>query len=437
MNSPRGGVPWRTVGSIGLVMVLAVSVLWSIIRQVDTTDVPSDEPTAGAATEVPTPAPTDPPGTPPGTPENGEPVHAIGSLPWMLLHAPDRLSDGTLPLNDIASYADLATWCASHGIATPTSLDDPALARWLQATATLAIPSGLREHGTDASFRQAYGFSLFDVQQLLVVGQAPDYVTIMRGTFDANALQNAWVASGYQAVEIDGITIWTLAPNDTIDLSPPESRPAMGALNNIVLLPDGTLIAATRTSRLESAIKAATGQAAPLAANEAIAPLLLPGTGLDELGTAVLAKGTMLEGTGATMPVPSGTPDAFAPLPGTPTIAGEMPESIAVVIGLPLPNEPSMATPATRSDLSMRMYLVMDGTEDALTARQVISSRLANDSSPVTAVPYRERIRLDRTSILERVGHPVVVLECSLLGDDRDWLAMIGNRDLGFAFWLP
>src|SRR5699024_7550335 len=137
-----------------------------------------------------------------------------------------------------------------------------------------------------------------------------DFVIIMRGDFDGDALHAAWVQSGYQAVRTHGYTIWSLFPGDAVDLSAPASRPALGNMNNVVLLDDGTLIATSRLSRMEETLRVVRGDAPSLARNPAIASLRAPGAGAEQLASAVIFKGTVLA-TERSTPVASPTmPDA-------------------------------------------------------------------------------------------------------------------------------
>ncbi|MDQ3655423.1 MAG: hypothetical protein M3457_10120, partial [Chloroflexota bacterium] len=314
----RHALPWLRIVSIVAVMAMLVSVLWIVIRQVDDTDVGNLESTEAVASPEASPPGTPPPATPPGpaTPEgNDGPAWTAGSLPDLLTYAPDRLADDSLPLNDIARYADIAGWISAHGITTPTSLADPALPEWKAELVNLAIPLSLRERGLEPVWQNTYGFDLTQVEQVLIIGQAPDYVMILRGTFDAASLQAAWVASGYQAVEVEGATVWSLFPGDTIDLSAQESRPAMGTLNNMVLLDDGTLVAAAKTSRVGSVLDVVSGGAPSLAENGDIAALLLPEAGTEGLASAVISKGSLLQTSEAAMAGPVATPTS-SPEPG-------------------------------------------------------------------------------------------------------------------------
>ena len=240
------------------------------------------------------------------------------SLPELLAYAPDRLSDGSLPLNDVVRYANIARWSASGTVTVPSGRADPQAGAWLESLAPLALPAALRERGLDPAWASAYGFDLTQVDQVLVVGHAPDYVMVLRGRFDPQTLQDAWVTSGYQPVEVQGATAWSLYPEDQVDLSAPESRPGMGTLNNVLLLDDGTLITAARSSHMAATVKVIAGDAPSLAQHEHILPLLDPGA---PLVSAVISKGSLLQGTSTTMPQPSGS---------TPSTPGGVAEAMPV-----------------------------------------------------------------------------------------------------------
>lgn len=434
-------LPWRRIVTVTLVIAVGVSVLWAFIQAFDDTGVDPVDPTnvssAAATTDETPPAasPTAIPSTPVVAPE-----WAAGSLPAMLGQAPDRLADGSLPLYDVARYADIAGWMAAAGIATPTSLDDPALAVWEAQLDLLALPSSLRERGLDPEWERSYGFSLLDVSQVLSVGQAPDYVMFLRGDFDPAVLQAAWVASGYQAVEVEGQTIWSLVPGETIDLSAPESRPAMGTLNNVVLLDDGTLVAAARTSRLASVLQVDQGDAPSLAANEDVAALLLPGTRIEDLASAVIAKGSLLAapaqpvtGVAATPPGPH--------LAASPLADPAMPDVRLVLVGIPVASAAPVATPGAEPSVGeLVVVLVVEDRDAARQARPYVDEALANDRSPVTGAPYAERFG-DPDIVLgfpaDEQDPAAVTITATLERGYADWLAIVQERDFGFAAWTP
>jgi hypothetical protein len=426
-------IPWRRVVMVAIVMTFAVSAMWLVIRTFGESDIatptPPPEPTAGQTIATPTAPVHSTPTTEPATPVVTEvPQWEAGSLPAMLEMAPDRLSDDSLPLNDVAKYSDIDGWMASNGIADPLSLAGPDIAEWDAQLDALALPASLHEFGLDPIWPQTYGFDLTQVDQVLVIGQAPDYVMIMRGDFDPELLQSAWVANGYQAVELEGMTIWSLYPGDRIDLSAPESRPAMGSMNNVILLEDGTLIAAARSARLGSVLQVVNGDAPSLAEHDDVQALLQPGTGVDTLETAVLSKGSLLQGTSDSMPELAtpmpGTPEPL--LPGTPEPGDELQvgEAALVLIGIWPPND---------GQISMSIRIVMDDPGAATESAQMIQQLLRSSISPVTGTPYADRFGNPVAS----VSRGVVTVHAQMEQGPVGWLDVVSSRDLGFAFWEP
>lgn len=434
----RHHFPWLRIVAIVVVMAIVVSALWMVIRQVDDTDLDNLDPTAVPGSPEASPPGSPPAATPtdPATPEGElEPAWAVGSLPDLLGYAPDRLADDSLPLNDIARYADIAAWMDARGVATPASPVGAGVAEWQAELDNLAMPLSLRERGLDPAWQRAYGFNLTQVEQVLIIGQAPDYVMILKGAFDGPSLQAAWVDSGYQAVEVEGMTVWSLFPGDTVDLSAPESRPAMGTLNNVVVLDDGTLVAAAKTSRIESVLEVVNGGATSLAENDDIAALLLPGTGAEQLASAIVSKGTLLQTTTSAL----STPEAVDPADSMASPAAEprMPEVSTVLLGIPLPGSPTEATPAAGALHRLTMLLVFDDLTDAQGATDVVTNRLDRDRSPVTGEPYTMRMGAPRMSVLEGDDRAVVMVTGALLQGPADWLDLFAARDLGFAAWFP
>lgn len=424
-------IPWRRVVVVTVVMAIGVAALWLVIRAFGGSelDIPTPEPTVGQTVVTPTATVEATPTTEPATPVVTEvPQWEPGSLPAMLEMAPDRLSDNSLPLNDVARYSDISGWMDANGIADPESLDDPAIVEWEAQLDALALPASIREFGLDPIWLRTYGYDLTQVDQVLVIGQAPDFVMIMRGDFDPAALQAAWVASGYQAVEIEGMTAWSLYPGDGIDLSAPESRPAMGAMNNVILLEDGTLVAAARSERLGSVLRVVNGDAPSLAEHDDVAALLQPGTGVDTLVTAVLSKGSLLQAN------PDALPEIATPAPGTPEPAepgtpeaGEelrVGEVALVLIGIWPPDD---------GQVSMSVRMVMDDPATATESAQVVQQRLRHSISTVTGGPYADRFSQPVVS----VSDGVVTVHVRLEQGPEEWLDALSSRDLGFAFWAP
>lgn len=357
-----------------------------------------------------------------------------GTLPELLRYSPDRLGDDSLPLSDVAQYANINAWMRARNIDTPDGPDDPMFDAWEAELENLAIPNVLATRGNETIWIDTYGFGLVDVDQVLAVGQAPDFVLIMRGDFNADELQAAWAESGYQAIRSQDLTLWSLYPGDAVDLSAPASRPALGNMNNIVLLEDGTLIATSRLARLEQAIRAVRNEEASLDENPAVTSVLSPGTLPNRMDTAVILKGSFLTADPG-VPVAVATPErkswAGRATPIAERVVQEpaLPQAMLMLAGLDAPVGP---------DGSGRLTMVFsyDTADDAVGAAIRAERVFRMSDSPVTGEPYRDRIdvRAIRTYATGGDGFVMEIL-ASLPGGSSDWLAMIEDRDLGFVMW--
>lgn len=405
---------------IGLAIgiVLAIFIVVAVINQVLQSDQGPLEPTP-----APTLEPTLPPATPatPATPQityDPEPEPEPGSLLYMLGYAPDRLQDDSLPLSDIAQYANIQQWMDVQGVPIPTDPDDPNWPAWEQQLQALAIPEVLAARGTDDVWIRTYGFGLHQVNQVLAVGSPPDYVLVMRGNFDEDILLATWAENGYQAVRVDGVTYWSLYPGGSVDLSAPASRPALGNLNNIVLLEDGTLIATSRADRLEQTIRVVHGENSTLAENDQIRTLLVSGIEPQNLVTATLLKGTVLE-------------ELFIPIPGAvvATPATTLPQARLLLAGLHVQPEGDRRT-------TMVMVAVYDSATEATAVHNRARQLLNSGISSVTNEPYSNRVSpLSMRVVSSGGGEQLLLVHLTLLNGSSDWLQIIEDRDLGYLMW--
>ncbi len=347
---------------------------------------------------------------------NDEP--AAGSLLDLLGYAPDRLADDSLPLSDIVQYADIARWLQQQGIEVPTSPSDPSWDQWQTSLDALAIPDILASRGAETIWMDTYGFSLQQIDQVLAVGSAPDYVLILRGRFDESTLLAAWADSGYQAVRVEGVTYWSLNPGGSVDLSAPASRPALGNLNNIVLLDDGTIIATSHSARMEQTIRTVQGDQPSMAENNDIQGLLAPGVQPQNLIIAMILKGSVLE-------LPSDTPSAS--LESTPVVP--LPESDLLLVGL-IPGPTATAPP--------RFAIVAryGSAADATSAQARATQELASATSPVTGQPYRDRVTPVNMLVLATTDDDsLLVIHLDMVAGVDDWRAITEERDFGYLMW--
>jgi len=431
------------------VMTVGIAGLWMLIDRFSNVDVNDPLPPLAGGSPVATPVAEAGAIATPG--EDGINPPRAGSLPDLLRYAPDRLADDSLPLTDVARYADLQAWTASRGLATLNGLTDSSLPAWSAELDSLAIPTSLADRGLDPAWDQSYGFNLTQVHQVLIVGQAPDYVMMLRGGFDPARLQDAWVSSGYQAVEVEGTTIWTLFPGDTIDLSDTASRPAMGMLNNIVLLDDGTLVSAAKLPRLQSVLRVLNGSASSLADNPSVASLIGPATDSEDLVSAVISRGSLLESLAPDLPPPivetrtsDGSIDrSLTTMAQDAALSARMPRVDLMIIGILLPvpqgagTTPFADAPLPKPDPQLRLMLSFDDIDVARIAQRVIEQRFNQHLSPVTGAPYGDRYGAAWNRLLDAPGDPAVVeIGATLSRGAADWLAILSDRDVGFAFWL-
>lgn len=440
MRAPRLRVSLATV-VVALALVASVAViLWvlAIVRSEPSPVAPSPQPTevsivAGTPAASPAASP-EPVVSLPELPLTTVEQYHSGTLGDLLRYAPDRLADDSLPLSDVAQYANISGWMSARHVETPIGPGDPAFDAWEQELGHLAIPNVLATRSNDQVWVDTYGFRLSDVNQVLAVGQAPDLVLVVRGNFDRDHLQDAWVESGYQAVRSEGITIWSLFPGDSVDLSAPASRPALGNMNNLVLLEDGTLIATSRLSRLEQAVRAFRGTGPSLDENPQIAALLAPATYAHRLDTAIILKGSILA-TDPSTPVVMVTPERKAWVGGaTPIVAHaaqplELPAASLMLAGLEAPPDPG-APPL------FSLVLSYPDPEGAVGAAIRAERTIRMGESPVTHAPYRERIDL-LTVRTWAVAEDAFLLHITahLPQGGGDWLLILEDRDLGFVMW--
>lgn len=412
----------RIAVAIAIIISLAiVGYVYKVVRDQPSPLGPAPTTTdiAAVVTAQP-PTETPPPTAPLATPTSAaHPAVRDGSLRDLLRYAPDRLADNSLPLNDVLQYADLAGWMDCRGVPSASAPS------WSQELGALAMPDVLAQRATDAIWRETYGFDLTTVRQVLAVGQAPDYVMILRGDWSADDLQRAWGASGYQPIRRQGYTLWSLSPSDDISLSAPASRPALGTMNNLVLLDDGTLIATSRLSRLNDVISVITGNAPSLATNTRLRALLTDGTSPDDLLTASVLKGSVLARSSAT---PIADLPALRPVTvrttaaASPDLPAPMPHGRLVLAGMLRP-----ATPAAAPLFSL--VISYDDSTEATVANYEASLML-------TAPNASHRILLRGLRVIAAPPNGAVLYLRGRLPDGpADWIAILEDRDLEFIMW--
>jgi hypothetical protein len=226
--------------------------------------------TPGAASASPaTPAPTPPAGA---------------SLAAMLRLLPATpLGTGQL------DYADYAHQRLAYGLA-----DRPAT--YAEAQVRLAALRGMTfPFAGDLSapaWKEAFGFDLWDVDQLLEYRAAETSITVLRGRFDGQALLRAWDGAGYRPQQADGVTYYSLGEDWAFDFADPASSLHSGRFSYFLLLDPGTVVASATLRGAEDIVRVQAGNGAVMADDPTVAAILsaLP----SDLVTATILDGAWL-----------------------------------------------------------------------------------------------------------------------------------------------
>ncbi len=317
----------------------------------------------------------------------------------MLALAPDVPGSGA-PQFQIAQYANPALQLATVGVTPPASIDDEeAVSLWARANWWMALPDPLRTRALLEDWPTVFGFSAFQVDQSIVIGEPPATVTIYRGRFDADELRAAWTATGYAEVDIDGAESYSLSEDGSMDLSSPVGQLALAQMNNAAILPDGTLLFSPTLEQLRAMVAAALGEAATLAERPEVASLM---AALDPtVISGYVVPGNALRATPADLLGQRGTPEQIAaieeqlaevdgdlePMPH-PRLA-----AITITAGGPLPqlSDESLSTPMPDVPLAHDLIaLVMDDRAAAEAAIPIVEARLKNGMSFATNQPYSD-----------------------------------------------
>jgi len=396
-------------------------------------DLPPTQPPDITASPTATNAPTATPGVVATPTIQATATVPEGSLSDLMQYAPDRLADGSLPLPEVATYADIAAWKLWQ--------PDPAAPLTEGQLGDLALPPIIANRALDPIWKATYGFSLADIDQFLAIGQPPDYTFIMRGDFDEDELKRAWVGSSYQAVEYRGFTIWSTFPGDTIDMSNPSSRPAMASLNNIVLLDDHTMVAAAKLSRVQDAIRLQQGEGKSLAGNDAIAQVIGLETPRQRFVTAVIAKGELVEsaplderrsGAGTVSPLTRHGTSVATPVPSPVPMVRMCLFGMMMQMETTVPATPvAVQLPATPPEFTIA--LVFDD-DDANSGILAIRQRFGEERSATTGQPWTDSYDLYGGI---RNDDGLVVLHLLAKSGTIDWMQMVNDRDFGFLAWQP
>jgi hypothetical protein len=120
-----------------------------------------------------------------------------------------------------------------------------------------------------------------------------------------------------------------------------------------------------------------------------------------------------------------------------PVEAEAMPRVDLVLVGIQAPASPSATPDVTGPEESLVIVLSIDNEDEARQARRVVIRRLSAMQSTVTGSAYTSR--LAHPDVVLELGEEqsAVVIRADLVAGIADWQAILADRDLGFAFWMP
>lgn len=235
------------------------------------------------------------------------------TLTDLLAMVPANVIDAAESTGVAAYYADLAGQAAALGAKKPDVNNKASMTAWIKATSGLAGPSAMA-YALSPDWIPTFGFSLFDVDQSLEAGEPPDMVTIYRGAFDANAIGKALIASGYQTVDATGASVWSIAPDGSLDPSKTAIRLTVGRMNNVALIGGRTMIATRKLDLLQEVLATQAGTASPAAAESDLTEVL--GATSENLASALLLTGEGIGSSTVKLALTGVTPGSALPLNG-------------------------------------------------------------------------------------------------------------------------
>jgi len=346
----------------------------------------------------------------------------------------------------VVTFADMGAQLAAVDVAVPASRDDPGYDRWTAATFGLVPPQDVGFSISIPEWRETFGWDGFIVSRSLEMGRPPGTVAVYAGSFDQTTIGAALTALEYAPVAIPGAAeAWSRSPEPDFDRTNDAARYALGRLNTVAFLPDGTMVTGGVLAGVAEVVATATGGAASLADEASVQHLLAAQS--PPLVTAMLVSGGALAG--------GVDPSIFLPGAGTPmpdlddvaaTAATEMAARAAMppvllallgrTAGGPLRTISSdLATPAAPAGTPLaltRFTLLLASPEAAAQAVPVIEERLATGVSNASDRPWSEL--MSAWSVVAVPDAPVVVVEVET---DRPslWYSLLFQRDLGFLAW--
>jgi hypothetical protein len=341
-------------------------------------------------------------------------------------------------------YADIAGQLASVGLTAPTDPESEEASLWTQVTLGLSLPPDPGPYLFAIDWEGVFGWSPFQIEQSLWFGEPPEVAMLLRGPFDAAAVEAALLKLGYRAVEVPGATAaYSIEHKDLGFEDDVERFLSLSALRTLAILPDGAFVWGQRPGPVRAVAAVAAG-APSLLDRTPIASLL--GAVEPPLASSLLIPGNALAGAAfdptellETAATPDTMDELATAIASAEAARREMPPVGFTLLGIDYGGEFSeltgtpVALPIEPTPNRVRFYLQFVSQDDAATAAAVIERRLAKGRSLRADVPWSELFQGWEISV---VGDRPIVLIALEVGDRRSiWFNLLYSRDLGFLAW--
>ncbi|HEV2072882.1 MAG TPA: hypothetical protein VGR29_04485 [Thermomicrobiales bacterium] len=324
---------------------------------------------------------------------------------------------------------------------------------YADATNTAAILAPLVSD--DPLFREAlneesrgiFGFSVFDVHQVLVAGVAPDQLTYYAGGLPVADLPSTWEAAGYEKKSGEAGDYWTIGEDGELSLDLPAGRIGTGRLNNAAILNDGIVVFAGTAAQLQQ-VQALAGGGGESAAGlqdldalistmplDAVNVIPVPGAGLEAQSITPENPGAELNQT--TTDLLAESDEAVGPMPEIDMALFGITAGIVAPLAARDDGTPSATPEVLQSvaDARFFVHLLAGSAADAVAAAEVVAWRIEHMISPVAGYPYSELL-VPEFSTQDAAQGEVAALAFANPRALEAWHQMLAMQDIWPFVWL-
>ncbi len=360
-----------------------------------------------------------------GTPAAGSPV-----IPDLLSLVPARIFKGDDPAATMVTLSDIAAELAYTETPLPETLsdDDPDRVGLSNVLVAVAGRGSLFQYAYVDDWRALHGFDIRDVDQVVEFGVPPGVVTLLRGRFDRDAINDALSDQGYETIEIDGHAVWNRGADYELDLEHPIARYWLGQAQNIALIDDETLVFAGAQDLISTVLATASGEMDALIDEPTIVGLFPADQ--DPLIAATIIRGditSISDQTGKRGQGPA--PNDVGPL--VPPIAALL---FGATPGNGVALDPDVDYEVSPVDYPLgenQIRVAFVDPADAGPGSSAIEERLAEGTSVVVGQDWADILGETQLSVDDQSGIAVISIPEWLPGQ-RDITRLLYQRDLGF-----